>query len=144
MQAQNFKNHTRLIPSYHFILWSVVLALDILAILQLITALKRNQGILPSVMFILIAIALSISAIQIRRFPLIAQDRAIRAEENLRYFVLTGKLPDSRLTLAQIIALRFAPDEELVGLTERAAMENLSSSDIKKAIQQWKADYYRV
>jgi hypothetical protein len=144
MQAQNFKNHTRLVPSYHFVLWSVVLALDILAILQLIFALKESQGILPSVIFILIAVALSISAIQIRRFPLIAQDRAIRAEENLRHFVLTGKLPDSRLTITQIIALRFAPDEELGGLTERAATENLSSSDIKKAIQEWRADYYRV
>jgi hypothetical protein len=144
MQTQNFKNHTRLLPSYHFILWSVVLALDIMAILQLITALQGDQGLLQSVMFILIAVALSISAIQIRRFPLIAQDRAIRAEENLRHFALTGKLPDSRLTITQIIALRFAPDEELVGLTERAATENLSSSDIKKAIQQWKADYYRV
>ena len=144
MQAQNFKNHTRLVPSYHFVLWSVVLALDILAIIQLIFALKAGQGFLPSVMFILIAVALSISSIQIRRFPLIAQDRAIRAEENLRHFALTGKLMDSRLTIAQIIALRFAPDEELVGLTERAATENLSSGDIKKAIQQWKADYYRV
>ena len=144
MQAQNLKNHTRLVPSYHFVLWSVVLALDILAILQLITVLNERQGLLPSAIFVLIAVALSISAIQIRRFPLIAQDRAIRAEEKLRHFVLTGKLPDSRLTLAQIIALRFASDEELAGLTERAVMENLSSSDIKKAIQQWKADYYRV
>ena len=144
MQAQNYKNHTRLVPSYHFVLWSVVLALDILAILELIFTLKAGQGLLSSVMFILISVALSISAIQIRRFPLIAQDRAIRAEESLRHLVLTGKLPDSRLTITQIIALRFAPDEELAGLTERVAKENLSSSDIKKAIQQWKADYYRV
>ncbi len=144
MQAQNFKNHTRLVPSYHFVLWSVVLALDVLAILQLIIALKEGQGVLPSTIFVLIAIALSISAIQIRRFPLIAQDRAIRAEENLRHFALTGKLLDSRLTITQIIALRFAPDEELADLTERAATENLSSGDIKKAIQQWKADYHRV
>lgn len=121
-----------------------MLALDILAIAQLITAVQAGQGLLQSILFILIAVALSISAIQIRRFPLIAQDRAIRAAENLRHFALTGRLLDSRLTLAQIIALRFAPDEELVGLAERAIKENLSSSDIKKAIQQWKADTYRV
>lgn len=81
MQAQNYKNHTRLVPSYHLVLWSVVLALDILAIIQLIFALKAGQGLLSSVMFILISVALSISAIQIHRFPLIAQDRAIRPKK---------------------------------------------------------------
>jgi len=73
-----------------------------------------------------------------------AQDRAIRAEENLRYFALTGKLLDSRLTISQIIALRFAPDNELLALTDRALKENLSSTAIKKAIQHWKADHYRA
>ena len=49
-----------------------------------------------------------------RMFPLQAQDRAIRAEENLRHYVLAGKLLDSRLTIRQIIGLRFAIDEEFV------------------------------
>ncbi len=73
-----------------------------------------------------------------------AQDRAIRAEESLRYFILSGKAIDKRLTLSQIIALRFASDEEFLELAEKAAAGNLSNKDIKKAIQNWRADHHRV
>ena len=79
-----------------------------------------------------------------RRFPVRAQDRIIRAEENLRYFILTGNQLDSRITMAQIIALRFAPDDEFVQLADRAANEQLRPEEIKKAIKQWKADHHRV
>jgi hypothetical protein len=79
-----------------------------------------------------------------RSFALKAQDRAIRSEENLRYFAMTGKLLDSRLTVRQIIGLRFASDDEFVALAKRAAEENLSEDDIKKAVKNWKADTYRV
>ena len=67
-----------------------------------------------------------------RVFALKAQDRAIRAEENLRYFVLTGQLLDPRLGIRQIIALRFAPDDEFVGLAKRAASEQLTEDAIKR------------
>ena len=80
----------------------------------------------------------------IRTFSLGAQDRAIRAEENLRYFSLTGKLFSDKLTLRQIIALRFAPDEEFVALVDRAINENLSQTIIKQTIQNWKADHNRI
>ncbi len=79
-----------------------------------------------------------------RQFAIKAQDRAIRAEENLRHFVLTGNLLDPRLTMPQIVALRFAPDLELVGLVNRAVTENLSNDDIKKAIKNWRHDYHRA
>jgi hypothetical protein len=92
----------------------------------------------------LIAFILAVLWIYIRTFPLKAQDRAIRADENLRYYVLTGKLFPNELTVQQIIALRFAPDSEFVGLVDRAIKENLSNKDIKLAIQNWKADFYRV
>ncbi len=59
-------------------------------------------------------------------------------------FRLTGKLPDSRLSIRQIIGLRFASDDELVALAKRAADENLSEDEIKRAIKNWKADTYRV
>ena len=93
---------------------------------------------------VLISIILVILWIYIRIFPLKAQDRAIRAEENLRFYVLTGKLLPSTLTIAQTIALRFAPDEELVELVDRVVNENLSAKDIKLSIKNWKADYHRV
>ena len=79
-----------------------------------------------------------------RGFALKAQDRAIRAEENLRHYVLTGKLLDKQLRMGQIIALRFASDEELPALAQKAAEENLSNKQIKAAIRNWRADTYRV
>ncbi len=92
--------------------------------------------------------ALSVSSLLFfwyaRGFALKAQDRAIRAEENLRHFVLTGKLLDSSLTPSQITALRFAGDEEFLILAERAAKENLTIEEIKKAIVNWKGDYHRA
>jgi hypothetical protein len=83
-------------------------------------------------------------AFYIRMFPLGNQNRVIRAEENLRYYVLTGKLLPAGIRMGQVIALRFAPDEELEALVNRAINENLSASDIKKAIKNWKGDYHRV
>jgi hypothetical protein len=80
----------------------------------------------------------------VRMFALKAQDRAIRAEENLRHFALTGKLLPATLSIGQIIALRFASDEEFVALAATAASENLSSKEIKQSINNWKADTYRV
>src|SRR5260370_410994 len=79
-----------------------------------------------------------------RGFPRNAQHRAIRAEENLRYFVMTGKLLDPRLSMLQIVALRFASDAEFVPLALRAANENLAPKDIKQAIKTWRADEHRV
>ncbi len=79
-----------------------------------------------------------------RAFALKAQDRAIRAEENLRHFILTGKPLDKGLRIGQIIALRFAGDEEFPSLVQRASAENLSGKEIKMQIKNWKADLYRV
>jgi hypothetical protein len=80
----------------------------------------------------------------LRTYALKAQDRAIRAEESLRYFILTGKAIDTRLRMGQIVALRFASDNEFVALAEKAATEGLSGKQIKQLIQNWKADYRRI
>ena len=79
-----------------------------------------------------------------RIFALKAQDRAIRAEENLRHFVLAGKLLDPKLTIRQIVALRFASDDEFVALAKEAAEKNLAADAIKQAVRKWRADTYRV
>lgn len=79
-----------------------------------------------------------------RAFALRAQDRAIRAEENFRHFILTGKPLDKELRMGQIIALRFASDAELPALAKKAVEEKLSQKQIKQAIQNWRADYNRV
>ncbi|HEX2683747.1 MAG TPA: DUF6526 family protein, partial [Ferruginibacter sp.] len=79
-----------------------------------------------------------------RSFALKAQDRAIRAEENFRHYLATGKPHDSRLSIAQIIALRFAGDDEFVELSKRAAEQNMAPKEIKMAIKNWKGDHHRV
>lgn len=68
----------------------------------------------------------------------------MRAEENFRHYMLTGKPLDTRFTLSQIIALRFASDEEFVELCATAINENLSADAIKKSIETWKPDVLRV
>ena len=58
--------------------------------------------------------------------------------------MLSGKLLDSRLTMRQIVALRFASDAEFVALAQRAADQSLSADAIKRDVKQWRADTYRV
>jgi len=106
---------------------------------------SANEGsVLLGVTLLLLAIIIALASFYARRFALKAQDRAIRAEENLRHFVLTGKLLDPQLRMSQIIALRFAGNEEFLELAKRATAENMDSHSIKKAIQKWKADHSRV
>ena len=93
---------------------------------------------------ILISVVLLLLWWYARAFALRAQDRAIRAEENFRHYILTGKPLDSRVRMGQVIALRFASDAEFPGLAKRAVEENLSQKQIKQAIQEWRADHNRV
>ncbi len=79
-----------------------------------------------------------------RIYALSLQDRLIVTEEQLRYFMLTGNRLATRLTKPQLIALRFASDEEYVELAERAVVEELSPDEIKKSVKSWRADYQRV
>jgi hypothetical protein len=72
------------------------------------------------------------------------QDRAIRAEENLRHFALTGKRLDPRLTIKQIVGLRFASDAEFVELARKAAESSMTQDAIKTSVTNWRADYDRV
>ena len=57
---------------------------------------------------------------------------------------LTGKLLDKRLRKSQVIALRFADDDEFIPLAEKAANENMKPGEIKKTIINWKADHHRI
>jgi hypothetical protein len=102
------------------------------------------NGLLIPVLFISLSVGLIFIGYYSRAFALKAQDRAIRAEENLRHFALTGSLLDKKLTIQQVIALRFASDEEFVDLAKMASENNLSNKEIKKEIKNWRADYYRV
>ncbi len=142
MQEQNFKNHTRLVKGYHGLTFLLILALLIGSIVNLCHSAKEN---IYSASLICVASVIFVLLFWfIRAFALKAQDRAIRAEENLRYFILTGKALPTQLRLSQIIALRFAEDAEFVELIKKALDEKLSAKEIKSSITSWKADYHRV
>lgn len=140
---QNYQNHARLVKGYHGVLFILLLAGLIGSIINLSYSFNTDNLYSASLVVLLFIIGFIITAF-VRLFPLKAQDRAIRAEENLRHFVITGKILPANLRVAQIIALRFAPDEEFISLAEKASRENLSAKQIKSNIKNWKADHYRV
>ncbi|MDQ6609051.1 MAG: DUF6526 family protein [Bacteroidota bacterium] len=140
MKEQSFKNHTQIVYSYYLYTGVPILVLIGIAISKIFKEEERSLGII----FLLIGWIFLSMLFRSRGFALKAQDRAIRAEENLRHFMLTGKSMDRRITLSQIIALRFASDEELPTLAQRAAQENLSNVEIKKQIKNWRSDNHRV
>ncbi len=144
MAAQNQGNHRRLLPMYHGVLFSIVLACIGLSVYWLATTADNLGESLPQLVFVLLSIAVLLLMILARTFALKAQDRAIRAEESLRHFILTGKPINPNLTLGQIIALRFASDEELVELTKMAVEGKMTQGEIKSKIRNWKADTHRV
>lgn len=144
MEQQNYKNHGRMAPKAYYV--GIVLALIVIIFTLIYCAdiPKGWDGSLLPVLFLDLCIGVILIGYYARAFALKAQDRAIRAEENLRHFAISGKLLDKRLTINQVIALRFASDEEFVMLAQKAADENLSNKEIKTAIKNWRGDYYRV
>lgn len=143
MKSQNYATHRRFRPMFHFFLFGLILAILVGSIINLIKSIGTD-GIYSASLVAAIAVALVFMFFFMRFFGLGAQDRAIRAEENLRHLALTGKLLDPRLRMGQVIALRFAPDDEFVALAQRAVSENLSNDQIKRAIKNWKPDHHRI
>ena len=140
---QNYQNHSKYVPGYHLILSLLILLGTIGAFVNLLNSIKNNNLYSASLILILFVAAIFIFW-YLRQFALKAQDRAIKAEENLRYFSLTGKLMPKQLRMSQIIALRFASDEELLKLVDEVVSKNLNAKDIKISIKNWKSDHYRV
>lgn len=141
---QNYSNHAQWVPGYHVVLTLLIFAGLIGSCVNLYQSLGDHQRLYSAALIVVLEFVALLLFWFCRVFPLKAQDRAIRAEENLRHFVLTGKLLDARLSVKQIVALRFAGDDEFVGLAARAAQDELIPADIKRAIQHWRADTYRV
>src|SRR5512134_3416724 len=144
MESQNYGNHRRFVPLFHFILFGIIVLSLIGSFVNLYHSIGDHQRLYSASLIVVILFCVLLLFYFCREFPLKAQDRAIRAEENLRHYVLCGKLLDSRLTVRQIVGLRFASDEEFVALARRAAEERLSEEEIKKAVKNWRADHYRV
>jgi len=142
MQEQNFKNHSKMVPGFHYVAGTLILLLLIGSIVNLV--MSSHDNLYSASLIVLIAVIIFILSYYIRAFALKAQDRAIKVEENFRHYLLTGKPVSSDLKIRQIIGLRFASDEEFPALAEKAMKENLSEKEIKQCIVSWRGDYYRV
>jgi len=144
MEEQSFKKHAMFVPLYHYVLFAIVLLTFIGSLVNLYNSLSDHSRLYNAALIVALTLAVMIIFILMRTFPLKAQDRAIRAEEHLRYFILSGKRMDPRITIKQIIALRFASDGEFIQLAQRAADESLAPAAIKQAVKNWRADHERL
>jgi hypothetical protein len=144
MAAQNYSNHKQFVTAFHRVLIPVLALTLIGSLVNLYRSLGDHERLYSASLIAVLSACVLLLAFLARIFALRAQDRAIRAEENLRHYVLTGKLLNPRLTILQVAALRFASDEEFPLLAERAAKDALSGDSIKRAVQHWRADEYRV
>ena len=144
MSTQDYSNHTRIEPGYHVVLTGLLLLTLIGSFVNLYKSWGDHERMYSASLIVVLTVCVILVAFFCRLFALKAQDRAIRAEENLRHYVLAGKLIDPRITIRQAIALRFAPDDEFLELAKRAATENITPDAIKKSIRNWRPDLYRV
>jgi hypothetical protein len=140
--AQTYKNHTRLDPPYHMFVIPVFAINVVVAIWNLVRDPSLAAG-----WFVILAIAAAVAVLKLRLYPLKAQDRVIRLEERMRLTPLLSGPLRSRigdLTEDQLIGLRFASDSEIPALVEKALQDGMSRKEIKQAIVNWRADYFRV
>jgi len=152
MNEQNFSNHMKLVPAFHFFVIPVLLLnviWDIVSMLRISTHSAISLTVLAGfIVSILVSIALLVMAFLARIFALGVQDRVIRLEERLRYARL---LPDDlrarigEFTINQLVALRFACDAELPVLARKVLDTKMNERKaIKRMVQNWRPDYQRV
>lgn len=144
---QSYAHHTRWDPPFHFFILPVFVFALITAIVHLILRSYHHHHPLHGVLMVGLALAALVAIFKIRLNALKVQDRVIRLEERLRLATvlpepLRSRIPE--LTVSQLIALRFASDAELPSLVQKTLNEKLSRDDIKKSIQNWRADDLRV
>jgi Family of unknown function (DUF6526) len=148
-EPQTFANHTRWDPFFHFFLLPIFGLGLILTVIHFFAHITHGdfRDHFHSFLLILLATALLVLVFKVRLYSLKVQDRVIRLEERLRLMQLLQEPLRSRipeLTVSQLCGLRFASDAEIPKLVERTLKEKLSRADIKKAIQNWRPDYWRV
>jgi hypothetical protein len=146
---QTFANHTRWDPLFHFFLIPIFTIAFIMTLIHFFAHMMHSDSRenFHAFLMILLAVAFLVLMFKVRLYALKVQDRVIRLEERLRLMTLLQEPMRSRipeLTESQLCGLRFASDAEVGKLAERALNEKLSRADIKKAIQNWRPDYWRV
>ncbi|HEY3571838.1 MAG TPA: DUF6526 family protein [Thermoanaerobaculia bacterium] len=147
MAEQNYANHAKFVPGFHFVTFGILVINLIWSLVRLFWALP-GTNFFDRLLSVAVAVALALMAWYLRTFPLKAQDRVIRLEETLRLERLLP--PDLRPRIAdlrpgQLIALRFASDDELPDLTRAVlAGEVIKPDEIKKRVRTWRADHFRM
>ena len=144
MEEQSYKKHAKFVPMFHGVLFGLIVIAFIGSLVNLYRHIGDDHGRTIVVLLVVITFAMLLQFFFSRVFAMKVQDRAIRAEENLRHFVLTGKPLDHRLSIKQIVGLRFASDAEFADLARKAADEGLSMDDIKKSVKHWRPDHDRA
>lgn len=142
MKIQNYQNHSQVVVGYHLVGGLSAIILFIWAFVNVI----RDFNSL-NLFLVLFSFSFSFITFYARSFAAGNQDRIIRMEMRYRFYFLTNKrfeLFENKLTIKQIVALRFAGDDELEPLIERAIEENLTPKAIKMAIKNWQADFQRI
>jgi len=140
--VQTYSSHTRFDPPFHFFIVPVFAITLIAALVHLI----RRPGLHSAWMFV-VMVAAVVAIFKMRLYALKVQDRVIRLEERMRLERLLVESMRPRIgefTESQLIGMRFASDAELPALAARALSEKLSRAEIKKAVQQWRPDNWRV
>ena len=129
---------------FHGVLFGIIVLTFIGSLVNVWQSFGDHERIYSASLIAAITVALVLLFFFTRIFSMGVQDRAIRAEENLRHFALTGKLLDPRLTIKQIVGLRFASDAEFVELARKAAEGSMTPDEIKKSVKSWRADHDRA
>ena len=142
---QTYSSHSRFDPLYHFLLAPLLLLNLVFSIYVTIHQWPVHRALF--LWWIVMSVALVFLLLRTRSFALKAQDRIIRLEERIRIAALLPAAEQARaasLTEPQLIALRFASDAELPALIGRTLAENLGPKEIKKSINKWRPDNFRV
>jgi len=152
MNEQNFSNHAKFVPMFHFFLLPALL-LNLIWAVRWFFPLQVNtmfgfQVFMGHLVNLMVAIALIVMAFLARTFALGVQDRVIRLEERIRYERLLPEDLKPRIgefTINQLVALRFACDAELPALARKVLDARISQRKaIKQMVQNWRPDYQRV
>lgn len=142
-QRQNFENHARFFPLFHFVVAPILM----LNIVWSIVRVTRHVSF-DTIVSLLVAVALFLLALTARLMALTVQDRVIRLEMQLRMRQqlppdLRGRIPE--FTVDQLISLRFASDAELPSLAQKVLDEKLTRrKEIKRMVRDWQADLLRA
>jgi len=137
-QSQNYANHV-----YRARAWSMTALVAALVFLVLLFHVYQEPTYVSFALLVLAGVVLSAVAL-IRVFALRLQNRIIRLEMQLRLTHMGRESDLPRLSMPQLVALRFASDAELPALMDRAIAEHLTPDAIKREVRSWQGDYLRT